>query len=286
MKAVFIITYIVLVAALVFATFFDLEITRMLSGEMNTFFYVLSDMAYVPPYVIGFFSLIYLYYRLETFMKRLAHRRLRMLFLVVGGAGMTAMFVRSMRHLPYFIPLALLMVLMMILLTRVLAKRAIHAKLYEFDRLAPIALFLIGGLFVSIAGLKVVIGRARPYLVFENEAFFSPWFTLSLDLQSGRDFNSTPSGHIAFATICLWVVLVAFNVEKFRVHAKKVTVVVLMWILLQTYLRILGGYHFITDAIFTILFTVAALHVLFFLALFITGLVERKRFGAVDGESA
>ncbi len=277
MKRFFLWTYAVGLVVLLVVTPFDLAISQTLFSGLNGLPRVISELVYVPPFFIGFFGIGY-------YARRFSHpsvpwwvRVMVYTLGIIGVVGLSHMFFRSMRFLPYYRIVTSFMIAGLVVAAALASRQAMRHRWWAFDYLAAVGLGLIVTLFYVVTTLKRVFGRARYYVVAENEALFSEWYHIR-GMVFHRDFYSIPSGHITFVSIALWFVVVAMTIPRFRPYIKPVIVTVFVWIVWQGYLRICLGEHYVTDVVFSVLFTAALMHLSLGIARGVLGWLQ-TRFG-------
>ncbi len=268
MNKFFFVLYGVVFTLLLIATPFDLELSLSLFKGLNGFSRIISEMVYIPPFFIGFFGINYYIFRFSHKKVPLIFRGLIYVLAIIGYLGLSYMFVRSMRFLPFYLTLAPFFIIGMIIGSFYASRYVYRNKWFEFDYLASIGMGLIVFLYFVVTQLKRLFGRARPYIVIDDESLFTEWYEIA-GMVFHRDFYSIPSGHVTFVSIALWFILVTLVLPQINIKTWKVTLPVLFWIALQSYFRICLGEHYITDVFFSILFTAFFMHVLYYLSKYI-----------------
>ncbi len=263
-----IITYVILTVLLLVLTPFDLRISAFLYGEGTrpTHYMVLSELTYLPTFFIGLFGVYYYCHRFKSYA--LQSRLKQGIWLLLTGLLLLLLFImfyRSLRFMPgtmrlYFAPI---FYLILNIYGHHYGRKAVEHQWFHFDYLASIGLLLIGIQYFTVTVLKRLVGRARFYVVFEDESLFTPWFVIQEGIATQRDFYSIPSGHTSFAAISLWFIVVAMTVPVFKKYLKPTAVVVGFWIFLQAFLRVFSGEHFATDVIFSVIYTFTVTLVLY-----------------------
>lgn len=264
----FFVLYGVVFVLLLLATPYDLELSLSLYSGLNGFSRTISEMVYIPPFFIGFFGINY-------YVSRFSHKKVPLLFrgliyilAIIGYIGLSYMFVRSMRFLPYYLTIAPVLIIGMIIGSFYASRYVYQKKWFEFDYLASIGMGLIFFLYFVVTNLKRLFGRARPYVVAEDESLFTEWYEIA-GMVFQRDFYSIPSGHITFVSISLWFILVVIVMPQINIKIWKVVLPVLIWIAFQAYFRICLGEHYITDVLFSIIFTAFFMHLFYFISKYI-----------------
>ncbi len=265
---IFMMIYASLILLLLLFTPIDQHVSTFLYGDgtRDTRYMILSEITYIPAFFIGLFSGFYYHLRFKPVaLKQRLTTVVWLGFTLLIMVLLFMMFYRSMRFLPgdarlYFTPPTFII---MSVIAYKFAEKALKKQLFQFDYLASIGLLMIGILYFVVNLLKRFVGRARFYMVFEDDSLFSHWFDIQPGLASSRDFYSIPSGHTSFAAISLWLIMVVLTVPSLKKYAKPTIVLVILWIIMQGFLRVFSGEHFATDAIFSILLVFTTMHFLF-----------------------
>jgi membrane-associated phospholipid phosphatase len=274
MHKFFILTYLVLGVMLVAITPFDLEISQMLYGDEKRLLSIISQLVYIPAYFLSFFGIAYYYQRI---MPVLNHWFLKSGFIfgaLVGIFLLCYVFINSMRFLAYFIYIVPTIIVILMILAWFMSKKCIQNCIHEFDYLAGIEIVMISLLYLTVNTLKRLVGRARYYLVFENEELYTNWYEIN-GMINARDYFSFPSGHMSFVTISVWFVIVTVMIPQFRKYFKLALVASMGWIATHGYIRVQMGEHYLTDVIFSVILGLAILHVLLISAKFIFDVLEK-----------
>ena len=267
----FITIYATLISLLLLATPFDLQLSLFLyeNGSAGGFVMLISEMAYVPAYFIGVFSVFYYYQRTERAFIEIGKRYVLRMLTAIFILALLLMFVRSMRFLYMYLLFAPILFVLMSGFAWWVVKRVIKAHFFQFDFLASIGLLIIGIQYFLVTFLKKFIGRPRFYLVIEANELFTEWYQIQPGFASSRDFYAIPSGHTTFAALSLWFILVVLVIPQIRRYLPVVTITVTIWIFLQGYIRVYKGEHFLTDVLFSILITFFFIHVLYHITRYI-----------------
>ncbi len=268
MNRFFFILYGVLILLLLIVTPFDLAISHALAHEMNGASRAISEMVYVPPFFIGFFGIGYYVLRFSHKQVPIWFRVLVYLGALVGVYGLSYMFIRSMRFLPYYLGISPFLILGMIIGAYFASRYVYKKRWFEFDYLASIGMGLIVFLYFVVTHLKRLFGRARYYLVVDDESLFTEWYQLE-GMVYHRDFYSIPSGHTTFVSIALWFIIVVLVLPQIKIKPWIVIVPTLAWIAFQGYCRICLGEHYITDIVFSVLFTAVFMHLFYYISKYI-----------------
>ncbi|MGK0291345.1 MAG: membrane-associated phospholipid phosphatase [bacterium] len=146
---------------------------------------------------------------------------------------------------------------------------------------------IIGYLFLSAstAGLAIVhslkwsIGRARPYLVFDQKFEFSSWFSFGGHyITQGKYSGSFPSGHTATAVMLLTLAYALIGNPKSSQKTKYLGYLVgfvsLLFGILMAISRSMANRHWISDGVGSIGLVWITLHLLFYLVLKIPQQIE------------
>ena len=277
MHRLFIKSYIIIILLLLLATPFDLTISTFLHHDLGEFFRAVSELVYIPPFFIGYFGIFY-------YLIRLLHREIpqwmRFMLYSLGLFGIyivSTMFYRSMRFFPFYQVFAPVFIVLLVIAAYRFASHVYKERIKAFDYLASIGLALIVTLYYLVTQMKRLFGRARPYVVFEDESLFTPWYSIEGPVFI-RDFYSIPSGHITFVTIAFWFVVVCIHVKPYIDLRVKMPLLIFLWIIFQSYMRILLGEHYLTDVIFSVLLSLLLLH----LITVISQIIMPKIFSFID----
>ncbi|MFP4078327.1 MAG: phosphatase PAP2 family protein [Candidatus Izemoplasmataceae bacterium] len=275
MKRFYFVLYGVLSGLLLLVTPFDLALTDALVGNADGVFHIVSEMGYLPPFFIGYFGVGYYVWRFSNPKVPAWFRYLVYAGALIGVVSLSYMFVFSMRFLPYYLMLSPFMILSLLVGAYYASRHVFHKRLFEFDYLAALGMGLIVYLYFSVTQLKRFFGRARYYLVSVDETLFTDWYEIQ-ERAIHRDFYSMPSGHMTFVAVALWVVLVVMVIPRTRIPAWKVAVPVFFWIAVQGYARIRMGEHFVTDIVFSVLYTAMSLHALYYACRHLRGYLTHR----------
>ncbi len=251
--------YVVGTAVLLIATPFDLAISEALFGGKNGAFRALSEMVYVPPFLIGYFGIAYYVQRFNDKSVPRWVRNTVFGFAILGVVGLSVMFFVSMRFLPYYQVVVPFLTVGMIAGAVWISRIALQRKWFVFDYLSAAGMGMIVTLFFVVTLLKRLFGRARFYVVVEDDSVYSAWYHIQ-GMVYERDFYSIPSGHISFATMAVWFVVAAMLIPRLNRYVKPLTIGVVIWIVGQGLLRVFLGEHFLTDVAFSVVFSAALMH--------------------------
>ncbi|AYZ73770.1 phosphatase PAP2 family protein [Fusobacterium necrophorum] len=97
---------------------------------------------------------------------------------------------------------------------------------------------------IAVGLLKILFGRARPYVFLDPERFYGIFYLLKHDLLFNSHYYSFPSGH----TITIWGTIWLF---VFSIRSKRKYCLFLLGILVAVS-RMYLGYHWFSDVIVSI----------------------------------
>jgi len=260
MKYIFIASYIIVGLFLFIVTPYDLQISQAVCKDIHLTTHIISELGYVPPFFIGYFGIFYYVLRFRTYQ---APMKIQHVIYVIGAVGivlLTIMFFHSMRFLPYYKIITPIFIVLISFYAIKLAKFTISMRWFEFDHLAITGLGLIVSMYFLVNVLKKVYGRARYYLVVDNNDLFTDWFVIQKGMAEHRDYYSMPSGHIAFVAISLWFILVLYAIPEIKINRGFVVAAVYIWLIIQGYIRVVMSEHFVTDVLFSTLFAIFVLN--------------------------
>jgi membrane-associated phospholipid phosphatase len=139
--------------------------------------------------------------------------------------------------------------------------------------LRPLAGFILTASLITavfmVHGLKLMVGRARPNLVFEESMPYSQWFTFgSHYIFDGTFSGAFPSGHTAQAFLLMTLAYILIGDPLFPKPGKKVGWIwggiALVFALLMGSARCMSQSHWLTDVLGSICMGWLWMHVIYF----------------------
>jgi len=249
---------------LILAIPFDLTFSSMIYDQSNLFGRTFEAIGEFPAMAVAMFSSAALIF---TRNKQKALSNIGSL--VLGGLflGLSALMggVLPFNYLELSLIPGFVLAVVYVVIAVLLVKR-IPVKQYPALRKAAwvgLMTFIVSMIAVNL--IKMGWGRMRFRAMESSTDGFSPWY-LPQGFNSNEEFKSFPSGHVANATLILFITLIPGFLPSWQKHAVKLKVLAYVWIILVALSRIVMGAHFISDV--TMGFTITLLVFLLFIRLF------------------
>lgn len=250
---------LVWLAAVVFATIYDLDITLKIANESSIFGRALEVAGEPPAILFTSFNLALMAaYFLRCDTKRARGITLAVLTLIgcVGTSVFTMIKIAKYLseyggyslpplHVLYAVALATIVAFVFIMLTFFMREDTLK-KYFLVAWKCVLAAILT---FAIIWALKLVWGRVRPRQLTMGGGYFAytPWYLP----QGFTGYFSFPSGHTANATVILSLLYYfRFIPEKCKFIKPIATVLLSVWIILVALSRVIVGAHFLSDVLF------------------------------------
>lgn len=114
--------------------------------------------------------------------------------------------------------------------------------------------------FIGVHGPKLLIGRARPSLVFDGKKEFTNWFEFGPHLPSLEHYSgSLPSGHVATVGFLLTISFLILGIKasiKTRILAILWTIITIIFAALMGASRAMTSDHWVSDSLISMIIVI------------------------------
>ncbi len=230
---------------LVVFTFLDPFVTSLLYNANSVFGSIVHYIAHIPSYTLMLMSVLMVFKYVSTLNIKYKVQWLVLIGLFYFVVGF--MFMVMVRDL-YGWFFSFIVVLAMMNLTLMVFSRMKDAWVESGFKVAVFYMVSLVLSFFVVYVIKSVWMRER-FMSFEDVSMVRYWFEFQ-GFSGVYEHNSFPSGHVASAALMLvfW-----FVGKDFFKNNTVITFSVALWIVLVSIGRIVDGYHFMTDAVVSVM---------------------------------
>ncbi len=243
-------------------TFYDYQITLMLTGHFTVFarfFEIFGDL----PVTVGLSTVMIFYTILNLKNTNFNYKILGVILSVLSVLMSSIVFIVTFRYFnptgghssgPVSNPIIFLSIILGLLYSIILLLIFQKKTYYELKKYKNIVLFTLVTIATVLIGtnlIKVVWGRPRLWLISEGVSEFRPWYSLN-PFASGNEYMSFISGHTANASLMILITQLPLSI--INKNKNKFLVFGIMWGILTGISRIFSGQHYITDVAFAMLY--------------------------------
>lgn len=236
-----------LIALLIVASFFDLQINQKLYGA-NVFAKIGAVIGKAPAYLIAAFAGTVLFKSAAEREKRYISRSVLMAIYALVVVGASVMFGLSVVE-DVIESKSTLVVITLILgalasATFFACSKALSMEtVNRLKKWAFAAIVCVAAIVIVTAILKISWGRARYINIIEGEGVFTPWYIPN----GNTGFKSLPSGHVALSTAIFLLIPMFKALPGMQSVEYGFMAFAPVYVLFIALSRIMGGFHFLSD---------------------------------------
>ena len=153
--------------------------------------------------------------------------------------------------------LTIVIAVIYLVLAVILVKKIPESHYPKLRKLAWIAVLTLLTETLLINLVKFGWSRVRYRDLLESTEAFSTWF-IPHGFSGNSEFTSFPSGHVANASVILFITLLPSVYLKLSKYKNALTIISFVWIGLIMISRIMMGAHFLSDTIVGMWFTITS----------------------------
>jgi len=245
------------IIGLILAIPFDLPISQFLYDQSNLLGRFGEAVGEVPGVLVGVFgcaALLFTYKRNSKFSKISSYifGGLFLVLLSFMAAGLPTHYIEMPSWVTYVFTIIYIFGAVYIV------KKTPEALYPKLRKLAWIAVLTFITETIAINLIKFGWSRVRFRDLLESTEAFSAWF-IPRGFTGNTEYTSFPSGHVANASVILFITLLPSVYQKLRKYQNWFYVISFVWIGLIMVSRIIMGAHFLSDTIVGLWVTVVIL---------------------------
>ncbi len=238
---------VITLIGLVIASLFDLKISQLIFNDKSTLGLIGEAIGEVPGILIGVFgcAALILTYKRKSLYSKISSFLFGGIFLVLLSY-MAAFLPVHYFHLPSW--LTYITALIYLILVIIVMKNTPKDKYSLLRKLAWVAVLTFLTETIMINLIKFGWSRVRYRDLLESTEAFSAWF-IPHGFTGNTEHTSFPSGHVANASVILFITLLPNIYTKLDKYKKILSYFCYVWIGLIMVSRIMMGAHFLSDTI-------------------------------------
>lgn len=240
---------VALLALLVVATFYDLQISMQLSNADSFFGALFITLGEMPAYIIMPISGVILYYNNWQSKRETVAYRVLAVVIILGGFLMWTLFGSRLTKSSHYELISIFYSVLLTCLVLWIGALIGSDKLSRYSRWAIFAIIVLTISFALTWAFKLSWGRMRyrDMIIAGDTSGFTPWY-LPQGNRSG-DMTSFPSGHTSSAcNIFVFCMLIDYS-GKYKRFRYIVYSGGLLFVIMTALSRLVINAHFLSDVI-------------------------------------